>query len=74
MTGSETWFGGEKGVEVTENFLEECGEYLSPGGKALMVLSSLASIDDLIEGYKLEVVSSEKIWFETLYLARYCVE
>ena len=74
LESSETWLGGEKGIEVTEKFLQDCKSHLNKGGEALVVLSSLASIDDLMEKYGLEVVDTESLWFETLYVARYTVE
>lgn len=74
MEGSETWFGGRKGVEVTEVFLNQCSMFLRPEGQVLVVLSSLAEIDELVEDFGLEVVDERDLWFETLYLARYCVE
>lgn len=74
IEGSETWFGGENGVEVTERFLDECSKFLNLEGKAFVILSSLASIDDLVKNYGLEIVEEKDLWFETLYLARYSVE
>lgn len=74
MEASETWYGGEKGIEVTEKFLDKSSKYLKEGGECLIILSSLAEIDDLIEEYDLDIVNEKKIWFETLYLARYSLE
>jgi len=72
--GSETWLGGKKGVETTENFLTESTDYLNSGGEVFVILSSLASIKALIDDFNLEIVDSRELWFETLYVARYCVE
>ena len=64
----EIWSGGEKGVEVTEKFLDEVPGYLSEDGEAFFVASSLADLSDL-DGF--EVVSSEKLWFEKLYVMKF---
>lgn len=64
------WRGGEKGIEVTRRFLESAESYLAEGGEAAVVLSSRAEYRELVEEYGLEIIDSEKIWFETLYLAR----
>lgn len=66
----EIWRGGEKGVEVTRRYLESAQEHLSENGQIVVVISSHAEWQDLIEEYSLEVIGSEKLWFETLYLAR----
>lgn len=64
----EIWSGGEKGTEVTEKFLEKVPEHLSEDGEAFFVASSLADIEDLED---FEVVSSEKLWFEKLYVMKF---
>lgn len=64
------WRGGLKGIEVTERFLESADDYLSEDGEILLVMSSRADFQELVDRFDLEIVDSEKIWFETLYLAR----
>ena len=64
----EIWSGGEKGIEVTEKFLDEVPEYLSEGGEAFFVASSLADLEEL---GVFEVVFSEKLWFEKLYVMKF---
>lgn len=64
----EIWSGGEKGIEVAEKFLEKVPEYLLEDGEAFFVASSLADLSDL-DGF--EVVSSEKLWFEKLYVMKF---
>jgi len=66
----EIWYGGEKGIELTRKFLESSREYLSENGKLFVILSSHADWQPLIDEYDLEIIGSEKLWFETLYLAR----
>ncbi|MFB6143869.1 MAG: HemK2/MTQ2 family protein methyltransferase [Candidatus Nanohaloarchaea archaeon] len=68
LEGDEKWRGGDRGVEVTERFLQDYGKHLKEGGKALFLLSSLSDHRELLR--KHEVVESENLWFETLYLVR----
>lgn len=67
----ERLIGGEQGTELTEIFLEQADNHLKDGGEILLIGSSLADIEGLIERYNLETVESKKLWFETLYLLRY---
>lgn len=66
----EIWRGGETGIELTVEFLQQASEHLKEGGEILVVLSSHADYEEVIEDFDLEIVDSEKIWFENLYLAR----
>lgn len=66
----EIWRGGEKGTELTQKFLEKASKQLSENGEILVIMSSHADSKQLKEKYDLEIVDSEKLWFETLYLAR----
>lgn len=66
----EIWYGGEKGVEVTRRFLESAQNHLSEDGQIVVIMSSHADWKALMDEYNLEIIRSEKIWFETLYLAR----
>jgi len=66
----EIWHGGEKGVEVTRRFLESAQNHLSGDGQIVVIMSSHADWKALMEEYNLKIIRSEKIWFETLYLAR----
>lgn len=63
-----TWRGGEKGTEITERFLEQVGDYLSDGGRAVFVASSLSEIEGLEACRK---IRSTELWFETLYLMEF---
>lgn len=68
-----SWSGGRGGLEVVEAFLRQAGGHLSPGGRILMVASSLNSMDGL-EGlfsrnvFSYAIIAEEKIPFETLYV------
>lgn len=67
----EIWRGGEKGVEITEEFLEASDEYLKEDGYCLVVLSSLSEIEEIIDRFALDIVEERNLWFETLYIARF---
>lgn len=67
----EIWRGGEKGIEVTEKFLEQVSEYLRPEGFGLVVASSLGDSEGLEERYGLEPVGEKSLWFEELRLLRF---
>jgi release factor glutamine methyltransferase len=67
----EIWRGGEKGTELTEKFLENIDSYLTEEGYAVVILSSRADHERITEKYGLEILRTEKLWFETLFLARY---
>ncbi|PSG99043.1 MAG: hypothetical protein BRC29_02845 [Nanohaloarchaea archaeon SW_7_43_1] len=76
LPGEETdddriWCGGKKGTELTERFLDKVDDYLKEDGYALVVLSSRANYEKVIDGYKLNIVESKELWFETLYVALY---
>lgn len=66
--GSETWKGGEKGIEITGNFLDEASDYLSEKGAILFIVSSLADSKDLNSEYDFTVVDRKKLSFEELLL------
>lgn len=74
MPGSETWYGGKKGIEVSQRFLRKCGDHLKEGGDALVVASSLSDFESLIEEFSLEIVDEKRLFFEQLFLLRYSVE
>ncbi|MGC9310819.1 MAG: methyltransferase, partial [Candidatus Aenigmatarchaeota archaeon] len=61
--------GGKRGQEVTERFLKEAANYLEPGGKALVLLSSFNDVDGLKKKYGLKILGEKKMWFETLFCA-----
>ena len=66
----EIWYGGEKGIGVTRDFLKSAREYVCENGQIVVIMSSHADWKDLIDEYDLKIIDSEKLWFETLYLAR----
>ena len=63
--------GGESGRDLIEPFLETVGRVLAPGGVVLLLVSSLAGYDAVIEyaagcGFDAAVVVEESYPFETL--------
>jgi release factor glutamine methyltransferase len=68
MGDEEIWRGGEKGVEVSERFLDEVETFLSEDGSFFIVASSLAEYRPLIEEFNLTILDEEELWFETLYI------
>lgn len=67
--------GGEKGDEITLRFLEDAGRFLNPNGEILLLVSNLTSlkrIEAMIKkkGYMKEVVSSQKLFYEELFVWR----
>lgn len=67
----EMWRGGKEGLEVAERFLKYVSDYLGEDGRAWIVLSSQTDFERLVENFDLEVVDSEKMWFERLYLLEF---
>ena len=63
--------GGESGRDLIEPFLETVGRVLAPGGVVLLLVSSLAGYDAVLEyaatcGFDAETVVEESYPFETL--------
>ncbi len=65
--------GGEKGHEIIEEFLKQAKSHLNNDGRILLLYSSLSGqIKEIAKTlkYGLNIVSEEKMAFETLYVAR----
>ncbi|AFK23215.1 hypothetical protein Py04_1645 [Pyrococcus sp. ST04] len=66
--------GGKGGGEIIQKFLQEVKGYLEPGGRVLLVYSSLTKPDPeklfRTKGFKTEIIDSEKLFFEELYVMR----
>ncbi|GAB7092942.1 class I SAM-dependent methyltransferase [Halolamina litorea] len=67
--------GGESGRELIEPFLEDLSRVLTPGGQALLLVSSLAGYEEVEElarsaGFVPEEVRQESYPFETLSILR----
>lgn len=66
-------YGGKKGWELSQQFLEQAAKHLYPDGKILLLFSSLTDkdkIDEIIEKnmFISQELDSQKLSFETLHL------
>jgi release factor glutamine methyltransferase len=67
--------GGESGRVTVGRFLQELEDHLLPGGRALLLISSLTGLPEVTEmacslGLYAEVVLCERCFFEQLYVLR----
>lgn len=67
--------GGATGRDVISRFLENLKSHLSPKGRALLLISSITGLDEVMEKAKLEgfeaaVVASDRCFFERLYVIK----
>lgn len=67
--------GGKSGRETLDRFLEEVKLYLRPGGKILVLISSITGLEAVMEkmrklGFEAEVVGRTKVSFEELLVVR----
>ena len=65
--------GGESGRETIERFFDDLGPHLTPGGRALILLSSLTGISTVEElavnlGLEVRQIAVERYFFELLYV------
>ncbi len=67
--------GGTTGRGVINRFLEDLKSHLSPKGRALLLISSITGLDEVmekarLEGFEATVVATDKCFFERLYVIR----
>jgi release factor glutamine methyltransferase len=67
--------GGESGRQTVDRFIEDLAEHLRPGGRALLLISSLTGLAEVrrtakAAGFTAEVVADEGCFFERLYVLR----
>ena len=67
--------GGESGRQTVDRFLEDLAGHLRPGGRALLLISSLTGLAEVrrtakAAGLTAEVVADEGCFFERLYVLR----
>jgi len=67
--------GGESGRETIDRFLKSLPDHLCPGGRALLLISSLTGLKEvqemaLVAGLTVETVASVGCFFEQLYVLR----
>ena len=63
--------GGKKGHESLQKFLKKAKSYLNPGGKILIVFSSLTgNVDKILkkEGYAFKCLEEEDLFMEKLFV------
>ncbi len=70
---SRAWDGGATGMEVTERFLKQVGDFLNPHGTVIFVQSSLSGVQKtqkILEqlGFDHEISAQKKFFFEALYV------
>ncbi len=64
-----TTTGGVEGNEIILEFLQQAKEHLNPGGKILVVISSLTGeTEELFTEYKWKCLETQKLFFEELYV------
>ena len=67
--------GGISGREILDRFLDEVRDYLRPGGKILVLISSITGLEAVEErikspGFKADVAGRKKVSFEELMVVR----
>ncbi|WP_297499803.1 HemK2/MTQ2 family protein methyltransferase [Thermococcus sp.] len=65
--------GGESGREIIDRFIENVGDYISPGGRVYLVQSSITGIDETLRrferaGLKAKVIARKHLFFEDIVL------
>ncbi len=72
---SISWDGGMDGRDVIDRFLKDLKEHLFPGGRVLMIGSTLSNYERTFEilrsqGFKASIASSKKVAFEKIVVIR----
>jgi release factor glutamine methyltransferase len=67
--------GGISGRETLDRFLDEVRDYLKPGGKILVLISSITGLEAVREkikgmGFKVDILERKKVSFEELMVVR----
>ncbi len=67
--------GGTSGRETLDRFLDEARDYLKPGGKILVLISSITGLDAVKKkmkglGFEIDVIERKKVSFEELIVVR----
>lgn len=65
--------GGKNGTEVIEKFLKSVSDYLRPGGKFEVIVSSLNNLDNVQKRFNdnnlgFKIIANKKLWFEEIYV------
>lgn len=67
------WSGGLKGREIIDRFITQTSDHLKPGGRVLLVQSTLSDVEQTLKefqqrGFKATVIGEQKAEFETITL------
>ena len=67
------WSGGKGGREVIDRFIQQAPKHLKPGGRILLVQSSLSDVEETIREFRKQrlqakVVAEQESFFETITL------
>ncbi|MDD1683170.1 MAG: methyltransferase [Methanoregula sp.] len=67
--------GGETGRAVIERFAQNCGDVLAPGGRILLLISSLTGLSEVLElfagqGYSAGIAMQQDVEGEMLYVLK----
>ncbi|MGA9188751.1 MAG: HemK2/MTQ2 family protein methyltransferase [Methanosarcina sp.] len=67
--------GGTSGRETLDRFLDEARDHLKPGGKILVLISSITGLDAVKKkmkglGFEIDVIERKKVSFEELIVVR----
>jgi len=65
---SRAWDGGKDGLQVAKEFLRQSREFLKPGGKILLLVSSNDNVVPNFSGFKDKVLKKKSMFFEQLYV------
>jgi release factor glutamine methyltransferase len=63
------WSGGEGGLEVLEEFLNRAPRFLSPGGRMVVIVSSLMDpgrLEKILGPFEVQSLGQESLFFERL--------
>jgi len=69
------WEGGEKGRRLIDRFTSSVSVHLKPGGRILLVQSTLADVDETVRKLKehkfnVRIIAENKVAFETITLIK----
>jgi release factor glutamine methyltransferase len=74
---SLAWDGGRSGREVISRFISRCKDFLEPGGRVLLVASSLSGIKEIKgefmeAGFIPKIIDRRRFFFEEMVLIEGC--
>ena len=65
---SIAWQGGKDGMAVINRFLKQVKDFLKPGGRVLLLVSSVDDRVPPIPGFKTKVLKKKSLFFERLFV------